>query len=54
MHLLILHLVRHAVQRLKLLAKENVIIVIITEETQSSPLGTDEIENLIKKWFYSI
>lgn len=48
---------RHAVQRLKLLAKENVIIgdnLIITEETQSSPLGTDEIEYLIKKWFYSI
>lgn len=43
---------RHAVIRLKNLAKEGVTIgdnLIITEECAGWPLGTDEIERIIKK-----
>ena len=45
---------KHAVQRVKQLSKEGIVIgdnLVITEETQTCPLGTDEIEAVIKIWF---
>lgn len=45
---------RHAVQRVKLLVKEGVVAgdnLIITEETSTNPLGTDEITEIIRVWF---
>lgn len=44
----------HSVKRLKDYSKNNVIIgdnLIITEETSLQPLGTDEIERIIKTYF---
>ncbi len=45
---------RHAVQRVKQMAKEGVVTgknLIITEETSTNPLGTDEIIETIETWF---
>jgi len=48
---------RHTVQRLKQMEKEGIFPgdnLIITEETISNPLGTEEIEFMIKHFFFSI
>ena len=45
---------KNSVQRLKYLMKEDIFIgvnLIITEETSISPLGTNEIDAIIKKFF---
>lgn len=45
---------KHAVQRVKVLAKEGIVLgdnLLLTEETQTNPLGTDEIERIIQFWF---
>ena len=45
---------RNSVQRIKILMKEGIFIgekLIITEETSTNPLGTDEIESVIKRFF---
>lgn len=46
--------VRNSVLRLKVMMKEDIFIgekLIITEETSTNPLGTNEIEAIIKKFF---
>ena len=46
---------KNSVQRLKSLMKEDIFIgvnLIITEETSISPLGTNEIDAIIKKFFH--
>ncbi len=45
---------RHTVDRIKQYMKSGIVIgrdLIITEETSSSPLGTDEIESIIRTFF---
>jgi len=45
---------KNSVKRIKMLMKEDIYIgdkLIITEETSSNPLGTDEIYAIIKKFF---
>lgn len=45
---------KHTVQRIKTLSKEGIMLgdnLIISEETQNCPLGTDEINDIIEKWF---
>lgn len=42
-----------AVQRIKMLEKEGVLLgdnLIITEETKGLPLGTNEVERIVKRW----
>ena len=45
---------KHAVQRLKEYAKSGIFVgdnLLITEETSTLPLGTNEIESVIKHFF---
>lgn len=49
--------IRNSVQRIKQLNKEGIMLgdnLIITEESLTSPLGTDEIKMIIKKYLNNL